>query len=81
MPGNSALFEYHYVYRNPKMHPIITDCYNKFGIVPVVNNRGIITSHEVRIYNKIDPGVKFRSQKKAMQYVVAELFNEFFGYE
>ena len=82
MLGNKALFEYHYVYGNPKLHYVITDIHGKYIITPVVNNRSNNTTYyEVDKLFPLFEKVKFRSQKKAMQYVVAELFNEFFGYE
>lgn len=81
MLGNKALFEYHYVYGNPKLHYVITDIYCKYTITPVTNNRGDTAYYEVEDLYISFGRIKFRSQKKAMQYVVAELFNEFFGYE
>jgi hypothetical protein len=81
MPASNAMFEYHYVYGNPKLHYIIADIYGKYSITPVTNNRGDTAYYEVNEFNTPYSEIKFRSQKKAMQYVVAELFTEFFDYE
>ena len=81
MPVNNALFEYHYIYGNPKLHYVIADIYGKYSITPVTNNRGDTAYYEVEDLYISFSRIKFRSQKKAMQYVVAELFNEFFDYK
>ena len=81
MPTSSTMFEYHYVYGNPSVHYMIVDIYGKYSITPIANNRGKTAYYEVHELHSLYNDIKFRSQKKAMQYVVAELFTEFFDYE
>ena len=61
----------------------LTDVYGKYIITPIRNNGSSGFYYTVEpVYSYIyEDIVTFRSKKKAMQYVVAELFNEFFGYE
>ena len=81
MPASNAMFEYHYVYGNPSVHYMIVDIYGKYSITPIANNRGKTAYYEVHELHSLYNDIKFRSQKKAMQYVVAELFTELFDYE
>lgn len=81
MPVNNTLFEYHYIYGNPKLHYVIADIYRKYSIIPIRNDKGDIIYYEVNEFDIPYSEIKFRSQKKAMQYVVAELFTELFDYE
>ena len=88
MAKHDAIFEEHYVYNEKSTQSYIdkldlswVDCYMKYQIHPVRNGRGF--SYEVTHlddYPMYETTV-FRSKKKAMQYVVAELFTELFDYE
>lgn len=56
------------------------DCYGKFQITPVRNGR-VISYNVYALDDPLYETIRFRSKKKAMQYVVAELFTDFFDYK
>jgi hypothetical protein len=85
----SGIFEEQYMYTdgsgnlNHGFNVYLTDVYGKYVITPIRNNGGSgfhFKVESLHIYNKEEP-VTFRSKKKAMQYVVAELFTDEFDYE
>lgn len=78
MAKHDAIFEEHWYY-NEKLQIFWVDSSGRFQIIPVRNGRGII--YEVSDLYTFPAATKFRSKKKAMQYVVAELFNTEFNYE
>jgi hypothetical protein len=87
MATSNAIFEEHCIYSEALQNALIdklqifwTDSSGRFQINPVRNGRGII----YEVYALDDPLYNttiFRSKKKAMQYVVAELFTNEFDYE
>ncbi len=85
MPKLDAIFEEHYIYNENlnlvkgKFDVFWSDCYGRFQIYPVRNGR--VISYEVSDLYTFPESISFRSKKKAMQYVVAELFTELFDYE
>lgn len=88
MPKHDAIFEEHYIYAEKLPNALIdkldlswVDCYDKYQIHPVRNGRGIIFEvTDLDDYPKYQTFV-FKSKKKAMQYVVSQLFTELFDYE
>lgn len=86
MPKHDAIFEEHCYYNEALQNALIdklqifwVDSSGRFQIIPVRNGRGII--YEVSDLYDFPAATKFRSKKKAMQYVVAELFTNEFDYE
>lgn len=81
-----AIFEEHYYYNEKLQNALIdklqifwADSSGRFQIIPVRNGRAII--YEVSDLYSFPTAIKFKSKKKAMQFVVAELFNTEFGYD
>ena len=89
MPVSNGIFEEQYMYTdgsgnlNHGFNVYLTDVYGKYVITPIRNNGGSGFHYTVEpLYSYIyEDIVTFRSKKKAMQYVVAELFTELFDYE
>jgi hypothetical protein len=86
MAKHDAIFEEHYIYSEALQKALIdklqifwADTSGRFQIIPVRNGRGIL--YQVSDLYAFPEIIEFRSKKKAMQYVVAELFTEFFDYE
>jgi hypothetical protein len=86
MATSNAIFEEHCIYSEALQNALIdklqifwTDSSGRFQIIPVRNGRGII--YEVSDLYTFPESISFRSKKKAMQYVVAELFTNEFDYE
>lgn len=86
MAKHDAIFEEHCYYSEALQNALIdklqifwTDTSGRFQIIPVRNGRGII--YEVSDLYDFPEIIEFRSKKKAMQYVVAELFTNEFDYE
>jgi hypothetical protein len=89
MPASNGIFEEQYIYTegngniNLGFNVYLTDVYGKYVITPIRNNGGSGFYYTVEsLYSFLHEDiVTFRSKKKAMQYVVAELFTELFDYE
>jgi hypothetical protein len=89
MPVSNAIFEEQYMYTDGTgnishgFNVYLTDVYGKYIITPIRNNGGSGFHYTVEtLYSYLHEDiVTFRSKKKAMQYVVAELFTELFDYE
>lgn len=86
MAKHDAIFEEHCYYNEALQNALIdklqifwADTSGRFQINPVRNGRGIL--YEVSDLYTFPENMIFRSKKKAMQYVVAELFTELFDYE
>ena len=86
MAKHDAIFEEHYIYSEALQKALIdklqifwADTSGRFQIIPVRNGRGIL--YQVSDLYAFPEIIEFRSKKKAMQYVVAELFNTEFDYE
>ena len=86
MPKHDAIFEEHCYYNEALQNALIdklqifwVDSSGRFQIIPVRNGRGII--YEVSDLYDLPAVTKFRSKKKAMYYVVAQLFTNEFDYE
>lgn len=86
MAKHDAIFEEHCYYSEALQNALIdklqifwVDSSGRFQINPVRNGRGII--YEVSDLYDFPEIIEFRSKKKAMQYVVAELFTNEFDYE
>lgn len=86
MPKHDAIFEEYYIYSEALQNALIdklqifwVDTSGRFQIIPVRNGRGIL--YEVSDLYTFPKSISFRSKKKAMQYVVAQLFTELFDYE
>jgi hypothetical protein len=94
MPKLDAMFEENYIYGTGEgnlghgLNVYFTDIFGKYTITPVKNNGSSGFHYAVDInytYSYKSEHLKmihlFKSKKKAMQYVVAELFTELFDYE
>ena len=86
MAKHDAIFEEHYFYSEQLQNALIdklqifwADTSGRFQINPVINGR--VISYEVSDLYTFPESISFRSKKKAMQYVVAELFTDEFDYE
>ena len=86
MAKYDAIFEEHYFYSEQLQNALIdklqifwADTSGRFQINPVRNGRVIL--YEVSDLYDFPEIIEFRSKKKAMQYVVAELFTNEFDYE
>ena len=90
MPKLDAIFEENYIYGTGDgnlghgLNVYLTDIFGKYTITPVKNNGSSGFHYAVDTiftYSYEDGNILFKSKKKAMQYVVAELFTELFDYE
>jgi hypothetical protein len=86
MAKHDAIFEEHCYYSEALQNALIdklrifwADTSGRFMINPVRNGRGII--YEVSDLYDFPEIIEFRSKKKAMQYVVSQLFTDEFDYE
>lgn len=86
MPKHDAIFEEICFYSEhlqkslvDKLQIFWVDSTNTYQIVPV--KEGGVVSYEVFKVTKVREALIFKSKKKAMQYVVSQLFTELFDYE
>lgn len=90
MPKLDAIFEEKYIYGTGQgnlshgLNVYFIDIFGKYIITPVKNNGSSSFHYTVDIiytYSYGSEHLMFKSKKKAMQYVVAQLFTELFDYE
>lgn len=86
MPKHDAIFDEIFMYSEKLQNALVyklqvfwVDSTSRFQINPVKNG-GVISYEVFDVYNSHEI-LTFKSKKKAMQYVVAELFNNEFDYE
>lgn len=88
MSKHDAIFEEHYTYSKKLSNALIdkldlswVDCYDKYQIHPVRNGRGYLYEvTDLDDYPRYQT-FTFKSKKKAMQFVVEQLFNKLYDYE
>jgi hypothetical protein len=90
MPKLDAIFEEKYIYGTDQgnlghgLNVYFIDIFGRYTITPVKNNGSsgfhyaVDTLYTYRYESAL---LTFKSKKKAMQYVVAQLFTELFDYE
>lgn len=91
MPKLDAIFEEKYIYGTGQgnlghgLNVYFTDIFGRYIITPIKKNGSSSFHYAVDIIYTYKYSVGdfliFKSKKKAMQYVVAQLFTELFDYE
>jgi hypothetical protein len=90
MPKLDTIFEEKYIYGTDQgnlghgLNVYFTDIFGRYTITPIKKNGSSGFHYAVDIiytYGYESGHLVFKSKKKAMQYVVAELFTELFDYE